>query len=113
MRHRRKLTFKEFLIEIALPNRDRPLAGDMDRHFKPQLEFVTGSNGKLLVDFVGRYENIEEDLALICRKLDLDLSMSISSTSKRESYPVYYDDETREIVHDLYSEDLEMFGYEF
>ena len=31
-------------------------------HFIPQSEFICNNDGKIMVDFIGRFENLNEDL---------------------------------------------------
>jgi hypothetical protein len=111
--HRKMLTFSKFLPEVAFPNKNKPLILDMDRHFKSQHIFMMDRDGEQLVDFVGRFENLDEDFGKICERLGLDAELSHISKTKHKHYRSYYDDETRELIHDMYKKDLEMFGYEF
>ena len=68
-----------------------------------------------------RYENLQEDVEYVCKKLGLDFDMNNFGTyksehrehSKNKHYTEYYDDETREIVAKKHKEDIEYFGYKF
>ena len=38
---------------------------------RPQVEFVVGEDGAMLVDFVGRFERLQEDFDTVCQQLGL------------------------------------------
>lgn len=72
--------------------------------------------GKLIVDFVGRMENIDEDLKTVCNHTGIKLPNDLPklNKSKRESdYRKYYSEHTRNIVADVYYNDLNKFNYSF
>ena len=66
-----------------------------------------------------RYENLKEDVAKICQTLGItdynldDLPNHKSGIRPKKHYREYYDDETREIVYNLYKDIFDMFGYTF
>jgi hypothetical protein len=84
-------------------------------HFKPQHRYVCDPNGKLQVDYVGRFENINNDFDYICSQLGIkaNLPHDNRTSEKRKQYHSYYSDETREIVAGVYKKDIEMFGFRF
>ena len=74
--------------------------------------------GALAVDFVGRYEKLEEDLkhALGQVGLTLDQPLPRAKTTFRKSakpYRDYYDSDTREIVGDWYAREIKLLDYAF
>ena len=94
------------------------------------------------LDFVGRFENIQQDFDVICKQLDVPLIKlshknrslslfrrdnnlyqilktikdSLSVNQKRntfEKYTEYYDDETIDWISKIYEKDIEVFNYKF
>src|SRR6266566_3325798 len=69
---------------------------------------------EIIVDFVGRYENLDEDWSKICRALQIRaLSLGRENQVARQDYRVFYDDESRELVANRFARTIELFGYRF
>lgn len=109
----------------------------------PQNEFVYNDEGKLLVDFIGKFENLQQDFNIACRKIGLpDIPLKhVNESAPRENkkpglvpkqilqnwrrkllkdriqsfqnFREYYDKETKQFVAELYKRDIELFGYSF
>lgn len=83
-------------------------------HFRPQYKYICDESGNVSVDFLGKYENLEEDLGRLFDKLDLSLNrMPHLNQSKHKPYKDYYNESTREIVRRAYRKDIELFNYSF
>jgi sulfotransferase famil protein len=78
-----------------------------------QKDFVLGDSGELLVDFVGRYESLEEDFAYVCNRVGMACSLPHKNSSAHGDYRGYYTAHARALVAEAYREDIELFGYEF
>jgi hypothetical protein len=74
---------------------------------------ITDARGRLLVDFVGRHEHLDEDFAFICRSIGVEAPLLHENTSAHAHYRGYYTDETRAIVERHFARDIERFGYTF
>jgi chondroitin 4-sulfotransferase 11 len=78
------------------------------------LDWVSGPDGKVLVDFIGRVENLQADFDQACDRIGVrrrDLGHVNRSTHK--PYWEYYNEESRRIVAERFSKDLDYFGYRF
>lgn len=75
--------------------------------------WVYDGNGKRIIDYIGRFENIEHDFKHITKLIlgeQLQLS-HLNRSGRKESYSSYYDDELQQIVYEKNKKDFELFGY--
>jgi hypothetical protein len=74
-------------------------------------------DGKVAMDFVGRYENLSDDFDAVLKRLGLEgaLTLPVSNTTDRggKNYQSYYNERTRAMVADWYAPEIEYFGYTF
>ena len=84
-------------------------------HFIPQMEFLRYSKKNISLDFVGCYENLNEDFAYICNKLKIkaELIRFNASRPEKDDYRKYYSEKTRQIVEKVYEDDIKSLGYSF
>jgi hypothetical protein len=78
-----------------------------------QTEFVLSDSGELLVDFVGRFESLAEDMGTVCERLAIEATLPHKNRSIHGDFREYYTPETRALVADTYRDDIEFFGYSF
>ena len=84
-------------------------------HFKTY-NYYLFENNKLLVDYVGKFENLAKEWDTICEKLKINLTLSHlnkSPKTKNKHYREYYNNETKDIISKIFKKDLETFRYEF
>lgn len=82
--------------------------------YKNQLDYLTDEHGRLLVDFVGRFENIQNDFSFVTQKmLGRALVLPRSNYTVHNHYSKYYDFALRDIVAARFGRDIEEFGYTF
>ncbi len=79
----------------------------------PQVKWITDKDGKIMVDFIGKFENIEEDFSKICKIIGKKRGLPHLKKTKHKSYREYYNEETKEVIRNHFKRDIEMFGYKF
>lgn len=104
-RRQPKLPFNEWIKTFSLNLRSQPL------NFP-----LYSINGKLGMDFVGKYENLYEDLKVIFEKLNLtlrNLPQERVGRRNKEDYRRYYNDNSKKIIEKFYKQEIELMGYSF
>jgi len=76
-------------------------------------DWLCGPDGETVVDFVGRFESLEEDWAKIVERLDIDAPLPHLNQGSRGQYATYYDDASRKIVAERFAWAIECFEYSF
>jgi hypothetical protein len=85
-------------------------------HFRPQWQFIClPGKRQPAVDFVGYFENLANDYTYIRKKLGIgvELQNKNAAGNRDRDYRSYYNNETKRIVTDAYSRDIELLGYDF
>jgi hypothetical protein len=97
-------SFKKFIIDY--PNQWA---------LKSQLFWLIDKRGRLPYDFIGSFENLNDDFAKICNDLNIEdksLPKLLTSTHKTH-YTDHYDDDTKRIVAERYQDEIKLFGFKF
>jgi len=108
----RNVSFSDWVRKTHVPNPDVHYYNN-PKSFQPQVEWLKDNDGEISIDFVGKFESIDEGFNHIKTTIGLDAELPHLNASRRTDYRSYYDDETRELVARWYSEDIERFGYTF
>ncbi len=83
-------------------------------HFFPQSYFIVDDKGKSLVDYIGRFENLQKDYQHIVQQLGLEVSLPhVNKSNRKDSYQFIYTKEMEEKVARIYQEDISRFSYTF
>ncbi len=119
------IKFKEFIIDEDLNKTIKLSSGLNDRKFVnifPNFincyDYLQIEN-EIPLDFIGRYENLNDHLNLVSKKLNINLPMQNRLTPRQinrtehSNYKDYYDDETRQIVAKRYEKDINYFEFKF
>jgi len=82
-----------------------------DPHFVPQ-HIALCQCGRLAVDYIGRFERIEQDWRSISLRFGLG-RLPPKNVRPHPHYNSYFDGTIRAAVDRFYRKDIELFGYEF
>lgn len=80
-------------------------------HFRPQYLYLVNFEGELIVDYIGRMENIDDDFDEICRRIGVSATLPHANKSVRNDYSQYYTPHLQELAYRFYQKDFEMLGY--
>ena len=99
--------FRDFVIGLRNQN--------MWVHTNKHMQMQQAAFLNVQMNFIGKLENAHDDFAEICKMLEQPRPEVMLQKNKTEHnhYSEYYDDETREIVADIYKDDIERFDYTF
>src|SRR5438552_3080704 len=79
-----------------------------------QLDWFVDPNGKMLADFIERFERLQEDWAFVAKKLGLSKILPHARANPRtRHYSEYYTPRTRRLIEEKFKVDIETFGYQF
>jgi len=81
--------------------------------FKGCYDRIHDKDGSLMVDYIGRFENLSHDFNRICKRLGIKAQLPHKCKSEHKHYRTYYNDHTKAIVADEFAKDIKTFGYEF
>jgi len=102
------MSFSSFVEAVSLiPDKDA------EDHFVSQITFLS-HNGKLVTDFLGRFENIENDWGDICKRLAIPATpLGHRKQIIDKPYQDFYTDRLVALVGERYKKDIATFGYTF
>lgn len=104
-----RLDFKSFINEIAF---NKESIFHIKRHPKPYIGFFFQNPADL--NYIGRVENMQNDFDTLCDLIKIDrCTLPHENPSEHNNYTEYYDSESRDIVANLYADDIEYFEYKF
>jgi hypothetical protein len=103
----RKLTFEEYVESFIA------------RHPTLQLQkaWVTNESGNISVDYIGKFETLQEDYNKILEKIGLPPrnlpGLNIDPSKIAIAYRNSYNSKTQSIIYERYKDDIDLFGYTF
>ncbi len=78
-----------------------------------QKDFVTDENGNLIVDFIGKYENLKKDFQKVRDTLGINATLPHLVKSDHKNYKSYYNNKTKKLIEEHFKEDIEFFNYSY
>lgn len=106
--------FGEFLKWRLDP--ERPFEPHVETSNQLQTDHIVDLHGYVIVDFLGHYEQLQEDFFTVCRRIGISgrtLPHKRKAAERSRDYRSYYTDETAELVAEHFARDLELLGYRF
>ena len=93
----------------------RPYQYHLDTSIELQSDYLVDLHGKVLVDFIGRFETLNDDFITICQRIGVKPpALEHKRQAKdRGGYQKYYTPETTDLVARHFAADIAMFGYRF
>ena len=86
----------------------------LDFVFRPQLPFIADRNGEVLVDFVGRMENLASSEHFVTTHTKKQINIGHSNKSgDMQDFRTYYSPDLVKSVGKIYSEDIRILNYAF
>lgn len=81
----------------------------------PQVDFIYAEDGEPLVDYIGRFERLAEDAAIVFERIGLEDAAlpAANASARRRDYRAYYDGAMAQRVADIYQRDIAAFRYRF
>ncbi|MDF1535037.1 MAG: sulfotransferase family 2 domain-containing protein [bacterium] len=94
---------------------DRPYQYHIDTSIELQTDYLKDLDGRILVDFIGKYENLQGDYEEACRRIGIDPPPlpHKRKAKDRAVYRSYYNDSLAELISVHFKKDIETFGYFF
>ena len=94
--------FRQF-IQMQIPRKDAY-----------QSNMLCDRKGKLLMDFVGKLENLQDDWKTVCERIGLPYeALPRKNATQHRHFQDYYDEKSRQLVAKHWAREIEMFGYTF
>ncbi len=78
-----------------------------------QVAMLCDRRGRLLVDYVGRYESLVTDFASICGRIGIEATLPRVNATVRGDYRDHYTPALAGRVAEAFAADIERFGYAF
>lgn len=92
-------------------------------HFYPQYSWITDEHDNLTMDYVGKFESMDDDWKIICHKINIEYEPIFNrhqeswKSKLKKSFKKYvfnrfsFTQEDRDLVRNFYKKDYEIFGY--
>lgn len=107
-------TFEDFLRWKLDPQ--RPYQYHVDTSITLQTDYLIDLSGQIVVDFIGRYEQLHEDFATACKRIGIAgpaLPHERKANDRKKDYRSYYNDQTAELIATHFARDIQLLDFRF
>jgi hypothetical protein len=93
----------------------RPYQYHIDTSIELQSDYLVDLHGRVIIDYIGHYENLQQDFDHICQTIGIKPFRlpHKRKANDRNDYRRYYTDETVELEAEHFHRDIELLGYRF
>ncbi len=82
--------------------------------YRNQIDYLTDDSGGLMVDFIGKFENLMDDFNHVLTAAGWETRpLGHHNWTRHRPYQEYYTPRTRAIIEEAYARDIAAFGYRF
>ena len=98
-----------------LPDFDAFVRRELARPRRAQWWMLVDHAGRLGIDFAGRFERLDADMASVCARLGIPYRPlpHVNRTARRAPYQEYYTPALAALVRECWASEIEAFGYDF
>lgn len=98
----------------ALPSFEAFARQEIEKPHRSQWSMLANGDGSLGIDFVGRFETLQQDMQAVCARLGIpNGALPRLKVSEHRPYQSYYSVELAEEVGERWSREIDEFGYYF
>ncbi len=108
---RLKRSFPLFISRVA--NHPNTMSVQARIHTDPQYYHFIDNNGNMMLDFIGKIENFNEDTQKLSELGAKPHNLKKKNTTKHAHYKEYYTDELIQLVAKRFKKDIDLFGYTY
>ena len=113
--------FSAFIIKLKEAWANGSINTSWDGHLMPQILYTHNEEKRQVVDYIGRFETMKQDLDNLNNLCewnlqDINIPHLNKSSEKQNHYKNYYhqgNGVAKEIIYQLYRDEIELYGYKF
>jgi len=111
--------FSAFIMKVKNAWEVDTINTSLDGHLTPQILYTHDNQKNKIVDYIGHFETLEQDIKNLNDLCGWDLKSTHIphlNNSLKKNYRDYYNQGNgvaKEIIHQLYREEIELYGYQF
>lgn len=98
-------TFNSWIRRVFLDEKTK-------RYWVNQVDYIS-IDGKLVMDHMIRFENLQFEWTDICKKLNIQKELPHEYKTDHKQSHIYYNKKSKEIIHEMFIRDIEMLDYRF
>ena len=99
-------TFEHFIQDIYEEK-------DEKMRYISQVKWMMDEDKHIEVDYIGRFETLEESWSVVQDKLGIDIPIGHRYQTSVQDYREKYTDEMRDMIAEAHAADIEKFNYKF